>query len=157
VKLFREVTDTATLLKYWDAEHQFPQWFVEANDVWIMTEELFLGFCQQCWKIYEVDGQALVYVEKIGDNAEIHVSVLRGIDVQTILPSLIELRNEVLKHCEMLFGWMVRQNKGMQRVAEAIGMKFYGLKMFHGAFHGRVIEWRCYSMLKTDIFIIENP
>lgn len=155
--MYKEVTDEATWLKYWDAEHQFPQWFIEANDVWIMTEESFLGFCRQCWKIYEVDGQALIYIEKIGDNAEIHVAVLRGADVKTISPSLIELRQEVLKAFEMLFGWIVRQNRGMQRIAEAIGMKFYGLRMYHGHFHGQVIEWHCYSMSKADIFVIENP
>lgn len=152
--MYREVTDKATWLKYWNEEHTFPQWFIEANDVWTADKDSFLTFCRNCWGIFEIDGQCLVYVEKTG---EIHVAVLREVDIDAVQTGLIALRNYLLNTFTMLFGWIVRQNKGMQRVAKIIGMNFYGIKMFHGVFHERVIEWHCYSMLKTDVFAIENP
>ena len=143
--------DKQTWLKYWHAEQSFPQWFKSANDVWTMTEDEFIGFCEQCWKIYELDNTALIYVEKIGEHANIHCSILRDADVDVLVASLVDVRIELLKQFKMVFGFVVRQNKGLRRICEKMGMKQNGVKMLHGEFHGKVIEWLCYV-----IFPIEN-
>lgn len=144
-------------LKYWDAEHQFPKWFVDAHNVWLISLEDYLDFCRQCWKVYEIAGCGLLFVEKVESGAEIHLSIVRGADIMELTKGFIEVRRELLDSFDMIFGWVLRQNRGLQRICQQLGMEFYGVKMLHGSSHGKVLEWRCYSMRRGDFFLsIDN-
>ncbi len=106
--------------------------------MWDKKDEL--AFCEQCHSIYEVDN-TLVYVEHSG---EIHFSVRGEVDV----PELIALKFELLKEFPYFFGWILKQNRGMRRVAEQIGFEYDGLRMLKGQSKNRPLEWMCYTVKK---------
>ena len=147
--MHHETKDKDTLLKYWKDDHEAPLWFREDNDTWHLTEDVFLGFCEQCWKIFEIDGHALLYVEKIGENANIHFSLLRGTPVP--MDDLQELKAYLLSEFNMVFGWITKHNRGLMKVCEQLGLNDYGVRMYHGENRGKVTEWRCYSVNNSHI------
>lgn len=137
------------LLKFREAEAQSPRWYKDACDVWNLDEDTFLGFCEQCYRIYEL-GDAIIYCEKTSDTTvEIHFSILRGgkIDVD----DLKTLRDELLKEFDMVFGWVVNRNYAVKRICEKVGLRHYGVTMLHGSTHGKPIEWQAYSINKLQL------
>lgn len=140
------------LLKYWEAEQQSPRWLRESNDVWRISQEDYLEFCGQCWKIYDLD-DAMLYVERFGDRAEIHINALPEVNIENLVQRLIDIRKELFRDVAVVFGWVLRQNKGVQRICRQLGMEFYGVTMLHGESHGRVLEWRCYSVDRSEFFL----
>lgn len=133
---------TRILESYWQVEQQSPRWFQESSGAWERKDEL--SFCAKCHSIYEIQGKALVYIEKVGHNAEIHFSIKEKIEIS----DLVALKFELLREFDVLFGWILRQNRGMRKVAEQIGFRYDGLRMFYGSSHGKVLEWYCYTVAK---------
>lgn len=138
------------LLKYWRDEQTFPRWFRDGNSVWKITEADFLEFCHNCWRIYEIDGCALLYVERQGRNAEIHFSVLRGHKIDP--ESLIPIRLELLTEFDCVYGWVAAKNRGIKAVCNLLGMRFQGLRMFKGKSHGKVLEWQQVSINRSELY-----
>ena len=129
-------TRSAILESYWQVEQNAPRWFKDSSSVWEKKDEL--DFCEKCHSIYEV-GNTLVYIE---DSGEIHFSAKGDVDVQ----SLITLKDDLLQEFDFLFGWILKQNRGMRKVAEQIGFEYDGLRMLKGSSNGRVLEWYCYKI-----------
>ena len=127
---------TEVLESYWQVEQNAPRWFKDSSSVWEKKDEL--DFCEKCHSIYEV-GNTLVYIE---DSGEIHFSAKGEADVQ----SLIILKDDLLQEFDFLFGWILKQNRGMRKVAEQIGFEYDGLRMLKGSSNGRVLEWYCYKI-----------
>ncbi len=140
------------MLKYWQDEKEYPKWFRDANETWHQSDEEFLEFCNKC-RIYEFGGCAL-YVEPFGDRANLHFSVIRGSEVDT--SELFRIKTELLKEFKLIFGWILRQNRGVQKIAKELGMNYHGVQMFHGSSHGKVLEWWCFSLARTESFIVPD-
>ena len=132
------------LQKFWIEERDnMPQWFQDGSQAWGCSWEDFKGFYEQCERVYNL-GDILVYVEKIGEYANLHISLLRGAKID--IPTLLNIRDELLKDYKLLFAWVGKHNRGLKKIVEQCGLKYDGLQMFHGESHGRVLEWRCYSI-----------
>ena len=137
------------LQKFWlDERDNKPRWFQDGSQAWGCSWEDFRDFYRQCERVYHLDG-VLIYVERIENNANLHISVLRGATID--IEKLIEIREELLKDYHLLFAWVGKHNRGLKKIVEQCGMQYYGLQMFHGESHGRVLEWRCYSINKIDM------
>ncbi len=132
-----------------------PQWYNDGTGSWHTSWEDFLAYCQNCWRIYEVDNVALIYVQRFGDKANIHFSLLRGSKVD-FLKELIDIRNDLLLEVELLFGFVGRHNPGLKRIIEQVGFSWKGFSMILGESHGRVLHWRCYSVHQDQLFIRKN-
>ncbi len=129
-----------TLRKFWLSERdEMPLWFSDGANSKHVTWEEFKAFCDGMWKIYEID-DALVYVENIEGNANVHFSLLRGGKVG----DLSGIRDEIHKDFPLIFAWVGKHNRGLRKLMEGLGFKWDGLKMYWGKSHGRMLEWRCY-------------
>jgi len=155
--MYRKITDENILRKFWHEEHEnMPQWYSDGTDCWHIDCDDFLSFCRRMWKIYLINDTALLYIENLGQTANIHFSLLRGADAVAMIPDFIEIRNKTFKHVEMIFGWAARRNKGLQKILEACGFKYYGFQMFHGESHGKILEWRCFSINRRELFVAKD-
>ena len=137
-----------TLLKFWQAEQAFPRWFKASGQTWrnADTPELFLEWCADN-RVYAIKNEGLIYVENTG---EVNFSMFRGADVDEMVDSFIDLREELFKEFNTIFCWVLRQNRKLQQIVESVGLRFTGLKMLHGESHGKVLEWHCYSLRKSQ-------
>jgi hypothetical protein len=149
--MIRIVTDEPTLMRYFENDKTAPRWFKDANGIDGMSAEYYLGFCKNCWRIYEIDDVALLYCEEGKKAIGIHFSVMRGKSVP--MHDLWLIRNAVFQEFEMIFGWVARQNKGTQRMCVELGLEYRGMKMLNGSTHGKVIEWKCYSMTRQNVVL----
>jgi len=138
------------LLKWWKIEQDSPKWFKDANSLWRENEQDFIAFCAQSHKIYDL-GEVIVYVQGLGDKAEIHFGAVPKAKVD--ISKLIDIRDELFTEFDMIFGWLLKQNRGMKAIAEQVGMKYQGVQMFHGESRGKVLIWHCHSADKNSFII----
>ena len=134
------------LLKWWKIEQGSPRWFKDANSLWCEDEQGFIQFCASCYRIYDL-GNIIIYVQKDRELANVHIGATRSAAID--LTQLVVIRNELLQEFAGIYGWLVKQNRGMKCIAEQIGMKHYGVKMLLGESHGKVLEWECFSVNKS--------
>jgi len=86
----RLIDDKEIFKKFWEDETNMPRWFHDGSGAWHTSLEDFLGFCEQCWRIYLVNDVALVYLEQINSmTISIHLSVLRGHPTSNWIPDFI--------------------------------------------------------------------
>lgn len=131
--------------KFWEDEKaNTPKFLNAGSQAWHTSWEDFEGFCEQCADIFLIDDVALVYVERIGDNANVHFSVLRGHGVE--MDDLLNIRGELALEYKMVFGWCGSKNFGLKKILESCGLRYYGFKMLKGYCHGKPLEWDCYSL-----------
>ena len=142
--MFYITTDTEIFKKFWENDSTaMPRWFQDGVKTWDTSLEDFLGFCDDCERVYVMDDVALLYVQKIGDSANIHFSLLRG-----EMPSQetqIAVRDDIYKSYDRIFGWCGSRNRGLKKILEFVGLTFNGFKMWHGTSHDQVLEWHCYA------------
>lgn len=137
-------TSLNRLKEFWEEERDnMPRWFQDGSQAWGCSWEDFKGFYDQCEKVYDL-GDTLIYVENIDGMANLHVSTLRGVKID--IPKWKEIRDELLTKYTILFAWIGKHNRGLRRIIEQCDFKYHGLQMFHGTSHGKVLEWRCYSI-----------
>ena len=142
--MIRIVENIDSLAKYREAELLSPRWFKDACDTWHLTDEEFRGFCNNCYRFYEINDNALIYCEKTSpESVNIHLGILRGARID--IGNLLIIRDDLFKEFEMIFGFVESHNRMVKRICEEVGLYFYGLTMLHGSSHGRPIEWHCYS------------
>lgn len=127
------------LRELWEDEQRYPRWFKDANETWTLDWESFEKRCKESYVIYEVEG-TFVFVEYTG---EIHFGLLRGSKLN--IEKLLEVQAELLKHFPHLFGWINVRNRGMRKVAEQLGFRYHGVRMWCGVVKGTVGEWLCYT------------
>ncbi len=137
--------DRDIILAYHEVEQNAPQWFRDGSDVW--QKDDLLEWCKRHHKIYEIENKALLYVEPTG---EVHFSVKRGENGLDLIPALLEIRAELFKEFDTLYGWMLKQNRGLKKICESVGFKYEGFRVFHGVVKNRVAEWHCHSMEKSS-------
>ena len=133
-------TATSSLRKLWEDEQRYPRWFKDASETWDADWESFEKRCKESYAVHEIDG-TFVFTEHSG---EIHFGSIRG--TRPNIEKLLEIQTELLKHFPYLFGWINVRNRGMRRIAEQLGFRFYGVRMFHGTVKGKVGEWLCYTV-----------
>jgi hypothetical protein len=146
----RKISD---LSRYWRAEQNAPKWFKDSNETWRQSESEFLSFCDKC-KVYEI-GNALLIIEDFGERAEIHFCVDGNLP-DGLVNELKNIKAELLRQHSFIFGWVVRQNRGIKAIAAQLGLRFHGFKMHHGISHGKVLEWHCYSLHWSESFVVAD-
>lgn len=152
--MFAETKDEELFKKFWwDEKENSPRYFNDSGDTWHCSEADFLDFCSKMWRVYCVDGIALVYIEPSGG---VHLSVLRGSDNANLVSDLIVMRNEVLQKLPVLFGWVGAKNRGIRKLMEGIGFHFDGFTMLKGESHGRVLEWHCYLISQKELLVAKD-
>lgn len=135
--------DEATLYKFWQDEATLPQWFQDGSNAWGCSWEDFKEFANNCERIYLINDNALIYVENIDGQANVHISLLRGTTIN--IQDLKDIKADIHQTYPFIFGWVGRHNRGLKRMVTECGLQPNGLKMFYGKSHGRVMEWQCYS------------
>jgi len=155
--MYREIRDDDVLQRFWQDEREnMPRWIGDGTDARCIDRDGFIEFCHRMWKIYLINDEGLLYIEKHGDIGEIHFSLLRNADAVKMIPDFIDIRNKTLGQVDMICGWTVRQNKGLQRILNACGFNYYGLQMFYGESHGKVLEWRCFSINRRQLYVAKD-
>ena len=155
--MFQECNDQEVFKIFWRNEKDCtPRWFNDGSQTWHCSESDFLEFCANSWKVFCVDNTALVYVEKDGVCANVHLSILRGSDASDLLENLIKLRNELLKDFELLYAWVCTRDRGLKRLMDGLGFSWYGFTMIHGTTHGKVMEWKNYSISRRELFLAKD-
>ena len=148
------VTNNSVLLQYWHHEQTFPRWYKDSTALKSITRKAFLEFCAKCWRIYEINDTALLYCETLQkDIVNIHFSLVRGTDVST--DALKSIRKDLLGEFKTIYGWVLRQNRGLKKICRELGLEANGVKMIEGTSHNKPLVWECY-MLKRK-YIIKNP
>ncbi len=146
--MFKRTTDEEVFKRFWNNDATAtPQHFQDATHSWNTDWEDFLGFCEQCERVYLIDDSALVYVENVNGNANVHLSVMRGHTIQ--IEDCRAIRDALLRDYRMIFGWCGQKNRGLRKILEACGLRYYGFEMIHGWSHGKPLIWQCYSLTKT--------
>ncbi len=120
-----------------------PRHFCDGASSKITSWDDFKAFCDRCERIYDVDGKGLIYVENVEGKGQLHFSKLRGADVD--IASIKDVHDDICKYYKIIFGWIYRRNKGLQRIVEQCGLKFTGLEMRHKISHGKIMIWDCYA------------
>ncbi len=149
-----QITNDEQLFKrVWTSERDdVPRFFSDGSHTKTTSWADFKGFCEQCDRTYSLNGQGILYVERIGYNANIHFSLIRGEKVE--LNDLISIRDEIFQDFELIFGWVGLHNRPLKRLIESCGLRYDGFRMYYGESHGRLLEWRCYSLAKNSIACI---
>ncbi len=149
--MYTETTDEGLLRRFYEDESKnTPRWFAESLAVWNQTWEEYLEFSKSCWKVLHIDNRALLFVESVGNGANIHFSILRGQKVDDkMLNTFSQIRDGLLSQCQWVFGWANSRNYKLQRILEAVGFSHNGVTMVRGHSHGRALEWR--------LFLVQRP
>lgn len=155
--MYVETRDVEVFKGFWqDEKSNTPRFFNDASEVWTTTYNDFLAFCDRSWKVYLVGDNCLVYVEKDGKCANLHISFLRGTDAWGLMDDLVKLRNEILTEFELLYAWVGKHNRGLKKMVNALGMHHNGFCMYHGESHGKVLEWQNHSISRRELFTSRN-
>lgn len=136
------------LLEYWREERTYPEWFRQSTEVWQQTEDDFLGFCRRCWKILEINKQALLYIETQDNTANIHFSLKRGVKPESLISELEKIRTDIFKEFPIITGWVNKRNRGLKAICRALGLEHYGVTMIRGECRGKVIEWEAFTAFR---------
>lgn len=145
--MYYEVHDEALLRKFWDADStSFPRFWKDASETWGTS---FEEFHVRQWQTYSVDDVALVYIEPVGENANLHFSLLRGKSVD--MTELLELRGTLEAKYPILFGWCLAKNRGLARLLENLDFRYDGLDMRHGSSHNQVLKYKCYTYKRKTL------
>jgi len=139
--MFQETQDESLLLKFWEDEQTYPQWYRDSTNAWTPTWDEHLSFCKSCWRIY-ANENSLVMVEKSGN---VHLALRRGIELDDKrIDGLIALRNELFTTFPQLHGWVNDRNWGLKRVFVELGFQESGFMMVKGESHDKVLQWDCF-------------
>ena len=155
VKQFNDAEASSALCRsVWTAEREAPRWFREASQVWHPTFEAFAEFWENCGEIWEfldsgcetATTRFLVYLEFLQPHSiNIHVSVIAPIDNGKLTESLKWLKDKkAADGVTSMVGWLLDKNRGMRKIAEAVGFVETGATMSYGAARGKVLRWRQY-------------
>lgn len=135
----------------WDVESEAPRWFREASAVWHPSFEAFAEFWENCgeiWAFVDSDCETMttrfvVYIEFLNPTSiNIHVSVISSIDREKMIESLKWLKAKKADDgVTSMVGWLLDKNRGIRKIAEAVGFRESGAKMDYGVARGRVLRW----------------
>jgi len=153
--MYREVTYSDELLKYWHDEKESAKWYKESLETDNCTEESFAAFCND-HRIFEIDEVALLYLEYVTPSVvNIHFSLLRGKHVE--INDLIAIRNQLFDEGVVwIFGWVAKRNRWLRRVCEMAGMGFYGIEDATKVVRGKPFILQRYSMHVTQFLVVEK-
>lgn len=145
------------LMKFWEAERRAPRWLRQSNETDKYTAEENVEWAKQHKVYFLADGRAALFAAPSG---EIHFSILADASLENLTVELEEVKADLLTSgVKVIFGWVLRQNRGLRSVCEQLGMRFSGLRRFKSFSHGRVCEWYCYQLFPTQEIVappIEN-
>ncbi len=151
--MFEITTDESLFKRIWRSERDdVPRFFSDGSNTKNTSWGDFKGFCANCDRVYALNDSGLLYVERIGYNANIHFSLIRGEKVE--LNDLISIRDEIFKDFDLIFCYVGVHNRPLKRIVESCGLRYEGFYFLYGWSHNRLLEWRCYSLAKNSIACI---
>ena len=138
-------------------ERAFPSFYRNVSSTWTIDEADALKFYQKvCDKVFGIFNDdksltALVYFEKITEDVvNVHFDLKRGTDIKEIVYAIAGIRDYQFHYgvriCE---AWILKKNRGVRKMLEAIGFKPTFLEMKSGYSHGQVLKW-------TQLAIAQN-
>lgn len=146
--MYCQTNDQELFKIFWlDESINFPVWWSDATNSKRVSWQEFKDFCARMWRVYSIDDKALVFFEKMGTQAVVHFSLLRGQTVDS--EPLIALRDEILVDCELIFGWCATKNRGLATILKDVGFVFDGLTMRQGI--SKVLEYKCYMYYRKTV------
>lgn len=152
IQQFEKADPSGLRLAVWNNESNAPLWFKEASGVWHPTLEAFEEFWNNCGEIWvfhdteDMETKFLVYLEFLQPHSiNIHVSVIAPIDNEKLTESLKWLKDKkAADGVTSMVGWLLDKNRGMRKIAEAVGFVETGAKMDYGVARNKVLRWRQY-------------
>jgi hypothetical protein len=132
----------------------YPRWFREADSsAWGATDpdehlESLRTKERADFGLF-VDGelQALVIAEFVGNGfVNSHILTKRGADpLDVAAAARCVMVNLFALGMREAWAWVARQNRGVRRIVESIGMTRDGIARIKGTAHGRPVEWQRFS------------
>lgn len=142
------------LMKFLDTEKKAPRWFVDAMNAKVLTVAEYVQWLKKFTKIYGLlDNNAALFVERTG---EIHFSIVADSDKSELLNELFEVKAELEKDFDHIFGWVNSRNRLLKKVCRQMGMEYYGFRKLLSHSHGKPIEWQCFHLIPKREFIAPN-
>lgn len=82
---------------------------------------------------------------------EVHLEAARGADPELIIAAGLNIRDQLFGQYEAYeaFMWTPVWNRTVRRINKALGFEPDNVSMFRGVSHGKLIEWRRYSIRST--------
>lgn len=153
--MYERCTDEEVFKRFWKNDAtDTPKHFQASTRSFDTSWEDYLAFCLACERVYLLDDVALLYIERVGDNANIHFSLIRGerVDVN----DLLAIRNALFKDYQIIYGWCGNRNKGLRQMLEACGLKWRGFTMHNTYYRGRVMAWHCHSLSRQEFSLLSD-
>jgi hypothetical protein len=146
---WREIQNNETdLLKEANSfERKFPVFYRDSSNTWTATEADALKFYQHCQALFGLFDRnkivGLIYSQAITDTVtDVHMDMERGTDLAAVIPCIAEIRDRRWADgITLVMAWVLKRNRGVQRMLQAIGFRFSGLEMKAGSSHGSTLKW----------------
>lgn len=149
-------TDKDLLLKFWRDEQATSPLYRELNHTDDSTDESFFTFCAK-HQIYEIDGKALLFLERTQNIVEIHFSILRRQKCENLMVDLASIRNQLFREgVDIVFGWVLKANVPLKCVCKTLGLYFNGTEHPVERKGRKPFILQCFAIHKNDL-LLEIP
>jgi hypothetical protein len=128
-------------------DKDFPSFYQNASRMWDMDEAESLKFYLRCSRLFGLFNEdrlfGLVQCENITDSVtNTHLDIRRGSPISDILEGIAEVRDRQFESgMKICTAWILKKNRPMRRILEAVGFKPTFLSMKAGMSHNKVLTW----------------
>lgn len=142
-------------------EQNFPGFYRDANNTWTVTEDEAVTFYQSCpnlYALYEDENLVgLVYFEEVSEHVmNVHCDLQRGAKLKELIPVIAQIRdNQFLNGMRLCMAWVMKKNRPVRTMMEAIGFKPTFLTMKQGSSHGKILEWTQLAITEQSYSLLE--
>lgn len=144
-----EKTETELLDRAARFERDFPAFYRDASQTWTCDEDEIRKFYYSCSELYGIFGKredelvGLAHFETMNEwHRVVHLDSARGADKLLLLNGIRLVRDDIFKgNVKQVQTWVLRQNRPLQAMLQAIGFRHTGLEMRRGRSHGRTLQW----------------
>lgn len=131
-------------------ERDMPTFFRDSSNTWTASEsdvmKFYLKCCDKLFAIFNNDHTlaGLVYCEPISDGVtNVHFDMRRKTDISEITLAIAGIRDYQFQHgIRIAMAFILKRNRGIERLLKSIGFKDTYLEMKQGHSHGKVLTWK---------------
>lgn len=133
---------------------EFPLWMRESDAAWGQTT--VNEYCNEMATTAQADFGVFDNGEFVGEiclascgngRYNSHLMFKRKSNVNCIIVAAMSIAKQLKEHGAVaIWSWPLKQNRGLHKVLEAIGMRRDGLEMFKGQSHGKPLCWVRYAI-----------